>query len=328
LNVTEIGAYVRAYFVENAGTFGLRPETLEARYVLNRGGFVNHSYTITDGACAYHLKLAEDEWCQSALRRWHALRDILESRYRAPKIVGWVDLPETDCCGALFEQIDGRVPDLAADRSLLQQVLSLVRTLHADSELAERVRGFEEAWPRTFFAHYRETYIERFEEDLEIISGEIPPFVSDKTLAWMYAETRQVEAMARQSPAFDRETRSIAHSDLWANNILQTPAGDWYLLDWDDMCPGDPAMDYSLLLWSLARDHPLDSVMLAGLPEEDPLRERMGLYFRTMLLDEVIDVLADYVEVEKAPEHREAVRAEKRRIHEESLALYLQRYGA
>jgi hypothetical protein len=53
----------------------------------------------------------------------------------------------------------------------------------------------------------------------------------------------------------------------------------------------------------------------------------MDLYLRARLLDWVIDVLADYIEAEVAPEQRDRVQTEKKRQHLQALALYQSRYG-
>ncbi|WP_341277986.1 hypothetical protein [Paenibacillus sp. FSL H8-0537] len=53
----------------------------------------------------------------------------------------------------------------------------------------------------------------------------------------------------------------------------------------------------------------------------------MELYFRAKLLDDVIDVLADYVEAEKVPEHREEAQRTTRAMHLHSYPQYLAKYG-
>jgi len=87
-------------------------------------------------------------------------------------------------------------------------------------------------------------------------------------------------------------------------------------------------MDYSVLLWPLTNDPswPIwrDKVLaVAGAA----VVERLELYFRAKLLDDVIDVLADYVEAEQVPEHREETQSKARAIHLKSYPEYLAKYG-
>ena len=119
---------------------------------------------------------------------------------------------------------------------------------------------------------------------------------------------------------------STIHGDLQANNLLLTNQGEWFLLDWDDLTLGDPALDFALLLapplsaWQddLWRDY------LPG--REAGFVERMALYGRARLLDWVIDVLADYVEAEGTPEQQALARSVKQQQHLQALALYQARY--
>ena len=110
----------------------------------------------------------------------------------------------------------------------------------------------------------------------------------------MVEETDRLAALASTSTAFAQPGGAPIHGDLQANNLLLTNQGEWFLLDWDDLTLGDPALDFALLLapplsaWQddLWRDY------LPG--REAGFVERMALYGRARLLDWVIDVLAEY----------------------------------
>lgn len=84
MRVPEIAGLVERFFRERAAVYHLDPANIRACYVLNWGGFVNASFTVKDGRQAFHLKLARYPECITALRRWHALRNVLEGSYRAP----------------------------------------------------------------------------------------------------------------------------------------------------------------------------------------------------------------------------------------------------
>ena len=322
---------VRDTFRAGAGRYGLDPRAVEARYILNWGGFVNASFVIEDGRQSYHLKLADDEWSQDNLRRWQALGERLTRLYRAPRILDWVEIPRTPFAGLLFEFIPGRPVDWDARPDLRPELLALLAGLHADQELAAAIADLDEqpVGSDTCGDYFISVYIDRFDEDLQAAAGDLPPFVSLDLLDWMMGETRELEGLARDLPAFQQPAVSPVHGDLWASNVLVTDSGAWYVIDWDDLALGDPALDYSIVLGPLWRAGRLTSEQAAALlPPGDPaLRERFAVCQRALLLDGVIDSLADWVEVQFAPQHLEAVRAEKERVHRESLERYRALYA-
>lgn len=326
MNPSALEARVADHFRAHAAKYGLRA-SVRARYVLNWGGFVNASFTVTDGATSFHLKLTGDEARVTGLNRWRALREPLEARYRAPAMVDWVTLPGTPFQGPLFRHIAGHAPDLVRAADVRLGVLHLAAGLHRDQELGAALRRYEVAGSLAdaFCGHY----ISRFDEDLAIVARELPAFVSPDLLAWMGRETRRLEALAHASAAFAAPTASPVHGDLHAQNVLVAETGEWYLLDWDDLALGDPAADYSVLLWPLVRERPPGAWKLYPVPgAADPaFAERMELYLRARLLDEVVDVLADWIDAATVSERREDIRAQKRREHEQALVDYGARYG-
>jgi hypothetical protein len=62
------------------------------------------------------------------------------------------------------------------------------------------------------------------------------------------------------------------------------------------------------------------------LPGGLAFRERFNLCLRALVLDEIIDTLADWVESGFAPDHQAVVRPAKERTHREALELYKQLY--
>ncbi|MFB6366060.1 hypothetical protein ACFCP7_18665 [Paenibacillus elgii] len=53
----------------------------------------------------------------------------------------------------------------------------------------------------------------------------------------------------------------------------------------------------------------------------------MEVYFRAKLLDDVIDVLADYIEAENVPEVKQRTQQQAKEIHLRAYPEYLKRYG-
>ena len=317
---------IQDYFEEQADRFGLRSSAVQTQYILNWGGFVSHSFQVSDGHKHYHLKLVDDPEQLIDLRQWQALHEILEVRYRAPQMLDWVALPDTNFEGPLFAWIAGHPPQLSKSAGLIVEVIMMMAQLHTDRELATKLAPNQDNIKcRDTFVF---TYIERFDEDLAVIASERPPFVSDKVMAWMMTETRRLEELAQMSPAFAVVTQSPIHGDLQVNNLLATKAGTWFLIDWDDLTIGDPALDYSTLLSPSLSHWKRDFWRTYPLPqlEDATFDGRMDLYTQARLLDWVIDVLADYVEADVAPEHRDSVRSEKKRQHLQALQLYRAHY--
>ncbi|HKG91542.1 MAG TPA: phosphotransferase [Gemmatimonadaceae bacterium] len=312
---------------QRGADLGLDPALVSVEYVLNWGGFVNHSFRASDGLIVRHLKLAAEPEARQALWRWRAVHDLLEHRYHAPRMVGWVTLPETEVAGPVFQWIDGSTPD-PIPRELLARILPMVRRLHHDGELRERVGAPDDGATGTASCAdvYRRTFGLRLAEDLRTVAEQQPPFVTAERLAWMRDESEQLSRAVAGAAAFQEPADSPTHGDLWSNNLLLTPAGEWFVLDWDDLALGDPALDLAMLLGPSPRRVRQADARDAG-DLAPPLRERLELYARATLLDWAVDSLADYIDADASPEHRDRVRAEKERVHREAVRAYEERYG-
>ena len=326
-------AIVAEHFRRRAPDLGLDPVTLRVDSVLNPGGFTNPSFHIDDGHHTYHLKLTQAPHRVNRLRRWHALGETLHARYRAPRILEWVDIPGAGCYGLLFAHLPGRTPRLSRSPTLLAHVFALITRLHRDDALARELRpllaAHGEPVPATYRESFVDTYIDRFREELRSFEAGLPPFVSAETLAWMRDETEALAAAATAAP-FAAPTAAPIHGDLNEHNVLVSTPRRWHVLDWDDLTLGDPALDYAMLLWPVLCDRPLApaTAWRAALPESiapprDPdLDERLALYLRAQALDGVIDSLANYLEAPALPEHLDRTRTAARRLHLASLRRY------
>lgn len=301
-----------------AGEFGLDAGAVEMHRVFNWGGFVAESFRVTDGARSVHLKLAVD---QADMRRWLAVHDHLERHHRAPRVLGWVDVPGTPLGGLAFDHIPGATWDPAAQPALLGDLGDLLGRLHADRALAGRLGG----GARTFRACWERRYRAQFEEDLATIRPDRPAAVTDDRLARMAAEAGRVLALTEGDPAFDGATASPCHWDLWQGNVMVEPEGRWWVLDWDDLAIGDPAEDYATLAWPVLAKTGGDWRGLFPAPADGPLAARVDLHLRAITLDYAIDVLADWAEC--GPEYRDEVRPIKEAQHERFWDLYRARYG-
>jgi thiamine kinase-like enzyme len=313
------GQHIVRYFGSRADEFGLNRPTLKAERVLNWGGFGTHSYRVSDGKKSVHVKLAAD---QVDMRRWLTVHDLLEDKYRAPRVLAWADLPGTSFGGIVFEHIEGETWNTAAHPTLFHEVRSLLDQLHGDKNVAEFIRG----GPRSYRQCWELRYREQFEEDLKTVTGCRPASVTDDRLIWMEQEAKKVLALGADCDAFKGMTRSPCHWDLWPNNVMVEEGGRWWVLDWDSLAVGDEAEDYATLVWPFVCEHGKDwREMLVG-GWDGPFAARMDLHLRSITLDYVIDVLADWAECD-VPEWREEVRRRKEAEHLKYLDWYQDRWG-
>ena len=311
---------------DQARTLGLHAERVGVEYVLNWGGFGSASYNATDGARRVHLKLTPDRDGQRALRRWQGLCTLLEERYHAPRMLGWLGVPGTAYQGPIFEFIEGEYLDGFRMPGVLEELLRVIGQLHADQELARKLAP--DTPPRTYLDCLVSRYADMLREDLEEIRAEPPPFIRASRLRWMDEQVDLLERLAQDSGAFGGTARTVVHWDLWWNNVLVGPSGRWHLLDWDDVGPGDPAMDFANALFPLTCGP--DAVRWQDFPipiGDEGFATRMTVYRRAQVLDFVIDVLADWIECRAAPAVEAEVRARKQAEHERFLRIYEADYG-
>lgn len=316
MNTAELAQWLERHLSDNPAA-DLDATAIKVTHVLNWGGFVNHSFTVADGRNRYHLKLTGDPDHLARLRQWFALAGVLTRDYHAPKTIGWMDFAEVGLSGLLFEHVDGSTANFVDDTALVSDLIALTDRLHHDEQLRRPLRTHT---TKTCFDHFSETYLDRFTADLEVIGPARLSFVTPSLLDWMWAETRRLRDKAASLPAFARPALAAVHGDLHEGNVL-VGGEQWFVVDWDDLALGDPALDFAILLWPLVYQG--RSWLEFALPEtDDAFPERMELYLQAQLLDEVIDSLADYVEAHVVPSKLEYIRRIKRQRHEEALERY------
>jgi phosphotransferase family enzyme len=295
---------------------GLMPGTTRVEYVMNWGGFVNHSFHVFDGAARFHLKLGDDA---DRFRVWRDTHRILESRYHAPAFVRWLEFPEIGYAGFLQQHVEGATASFQNDPALLTQLIQTADHLHEDAEL----RGYLAAvgMPRSRLDYFVDTYIQRFTSDLEIIGTDRPAFISDSLFRWMQDEVQELRKAAALVTGFHELALQPVHGDLHEGNVL-VAREEWFIVDWDDLSLGDPAVEFAILLWPVvfATGRSWKTFTLPSTVWD--FAERIAIAFRAQLLDAVIDSIADYVAAGIVPERQAEVQEVKRREHERALGLY------
>lgn len=289
-----------------AAQLGLKSGNLTAAYIPNIGGFTNRSFHVTDGCRRLHVKFVPADNV-GRLERWAAAGHHLTRYYTAPAVVDVIaqEMIPGFPYGLVFEYAEGQpLTEVEQPEHVMEDVMRTIARLHRDRGLAGMIG---QASNVSYADAFNEVYISRFEEDLEVI-GEgraLLDFVSNETIAWFRDETARLKADVERSAAFAGKAQDVVHNDMNGHNVLAAEGG-FTIIDWDDLtAEGDAAADYSMLLWPLRGTEAADRLralvpVLAG-PET---AERLALYDRAKLLDDVIDVLADYIDAERYPEQR------------------------
>lgn len=294
--------------------------------VLNYGGFVNRSFRVVAAGTTYHVKLTAEPHALRGLERWRALADRLAQRYRAPAMLGWIDLPASPFAGPVLEWIDGSRPE-ALRGAVRRDAVAMARRLHDDEELRGELTRLGDA-VQSCAAAYLGTYHDRFVEDMKLVRGAPPPFVGADLMDWLHAEIAALAAQVTDSAAFAAPADAPSHRDLWLDNLMVTADGTLKVLDWDEIGLGDPTMDWAMLFGpDRRRVRPVDPDEIGDLGFDAGQRERLRIYARASLLDWVIDPLADWIEAANEPRHGAAVRDNNRRVHDSALSLYRGRYA-
>jgi thiamine kinase-like enzyme len=306
---------------------GFTKDTIEVAYIWNPGGFVNQSYFLTDGEVKRHVKFAKADH-EPELKKWAKVCDYLTTSYHAPKLIREVEeevIPGY-FYGLVAEYFEGE-PLKVDQRANLTPILKKVSQLHQDEYLGSLLKGNGRA---TYADAFIDTYIARFREDLSIIDRHqhLISFVEKETYQWFHEEVDRLEKEVQTVNSFKAIATECVHNDLSGQNILVS-LEKFCIIDWDDLsCQGDAAMDYSTLLWPFAHSKRWPEWQekvreLAG----DETVERLSYYFRAKLLDDVIDVLADYVEAEEMPEVKDKAQKRAKELHLQAYQKYCLLYG-
>ncbi len=315
--------------IEHATQLNLDAGAMKLSYVLNWGGFVNASFSLTDGNHNFHIKVSQSAESDESLRRWCKVHHLLELNYHAPKILLNFQMNGTGREVLVFEHINGASPK-SMTVQLAQKVLPVLSRLHTDATIAEQLSGGTIP-ERTYADCYKATFHERFTEDLALIENNLPPFVNQKCFDWMKQTAEQLLKSVKSSTEFQRKTHRLAHGDLWLNNVLVDKSDNFWILDWDDLAISDPAMDLTMLLGPSVEDiRPFEITRRTApdYPIDNAMESRLKIYSPARLLDWVIDPLADYIEAESAPAVADEVRSKNKLFHIKAKTAFESQYAS
>jgi hypothetical protein len=171
LSIEELRARIKAFFSSASAFHGEGQSDVEVEYVINSTDLSKRPFRITRGSKRYHLKLTNDPEDMGKLLKWRSVATELTERYRAPKVVDWVEVPGTGYFGLLFEHIEGRVVNLKNELDFLAKLLELAARLHSDADLAARLKQLNGR--RTYLDTFSGTFIRRFEGDIAESKAEL-----------------------------------------------------------------------------------------------------------------------------------------------------------
>jgi len=306
-------APLSAWLREHAKSLSLDADRVELQELVNPSGWhANVACLVSDGGSRLHVKLTR---YRDGLLQTYRLRERLASRYHMPPILAWIALD--GFAGIVMPS----VPAGPGGCDVIPALVPVINQLHGDRELLDALPTPAKSMRDAF----SDLWIERFTEDLDELEAEdkMPPFVTRELAGWMRAETGQLERMTAAA-AFDLPADSPVHQDLHLGNVLVEPDGTWWLIDWDDLARGDPAADMATLLAPLLEQGARPEVLLGE--RSAAFMARFALCSRAVLLDNVIDSLADWADAGRSPGSADAIRRENRAVHEDALRTYRDRY--
>ncbi|WP_373229638.1 phosphotransferase [Cohnella sp.] len=330
MNLQLIEKLVKEWAETNSHSLGLNGSKIEAKYIWNPGGFVNQSYRLSDGATIRHIKLAQERKAPR-LKQWAMISEHLRNNYNAPRLIEEVtqEIIPGYSYGLVFDFINGKpLSSISNPKPVVEKVLKALNQLHSDKEIKTAISS--EAGSHSYSEAFNEEYITRFKEDLQVIRSEkqLLNFVTEESLDWFDSEVEILRQIVSQNPSFQKRATDVVHNDINWENVLAYENSHFWIIDWDDLSVyGDAAMDYSVLLWPLykSKDWPFWKNQVIGIAGNE-IFERIELYFRAKLLDDVIDVLADYIDAENVPHVKEMTQKRAKELHLRSYPEYLRLY--
>ena len=237
----------------------------------NHAGAGKLSFAVRVGDRRLWAKVAADDDEQTSLATWSRVHALLTERHGAPPVLDVLDVGGRTAL--VFAFIDAPVASRTGLHRRYDEARALLEGLHEDAELAQLLGG-----PTTAGAAHRATWLSRFEADLDLIEG----YVAKDLHAYLCDE---VDALGALVDALDDPVHAAVHGDPWHENVLLAPHRLW-LLDWEDLAVGDPVVDDAILRYDALGSDPHHW--------PDTLRDLAAR--RALMLDQVIDIAADWVE--------------------------------
>lgn len=206
-------------------SYNINFTTLE---LLRRGGCV--SYCVWSENEKYFMKIIPTAFMDTAKQSLNILMYLEEKGFPSPRVIPAknrlpyieVEEPEGKTFWVLFDFIDGGEPEEGED---VETIGALVGQLH--SIMGEYKGSIPERG--------KEFFIDRYINILKKKNYDV-----NKTEMFReYGDTlwERVEKLPR----------SFSHGDLYRGNLLKTPTGKYYLLDFDTSCKAFPIYDVMIL---------------------------------------------------------------------------------
>ncbi len=135
----------------------------------------------------------------------------------------------------LYEHIPGEHPrPCAAFYQRFGELLARLHSLQVSSETPRSAYRPEESLPIVREALLR----------ADSFTGEVDLLSPDARRAILPELLEKIDCF----PSFDRLPQAIIHTDPWLENLIETPTGDLYLIDWEDAGVSYPLLDVGYVL--------------------------------------------------------------------------------
>ena len=256
--------------VRDALVAALGPDT-HVEHRANHTGVGKLSFAVTVGGRRLWAKVAADEDADWPLTTWSRVADVLAERHAAPPVL---DVLAIDGRTALlFPFIDAAVATRAT-------APGAVRRGAVGPDRAARGRG--PGRPPRAADHHRRLLAQGLARAVRRRSRHHRG-LRRQGPARLPAD--EVEALGALIEELDGAVDAPVHGDPWHENFLVAPERLW-LLDWEDLAVGDPAVDDAIL----RRD------ALGTDPRHWPGDPVSQVARRALMLDSVVDIAADWVE--------------------------------
>jgi hypothetical protein len=237
----------------------------------NHTGAGKLSFAVRRGAERLWARVAADDDEEWALTTWSRVAAVLAERHAGPPVLDVLEVLGRTTL--VLPHLDAPVATRSVLHARRAEARAVLDGLHADAALADLLGPTS-----SVAASFHRVWVARFTEDLRVVDG----YLEGAAHAYLAAE---VDVLSDLVAGLDGWCRSAVHGDPWHENWLAGPDRLW-LLDWEDLSVGCPAVDHAVLL--------ADAVGLA--PSDWPDDPAYVVARRALLLDRALDVAADWVE--------------------------------
>jgi Ser/Thr protein kinase RdoA (MazF antagonist) len=226
-------------------------EALADRYALGRDAVLSGPVARGEQGRVWRLETSEGTWAAKELfvsqTETNARADadfqdaVRAAGVQMPRVLRSVDGDVlADLAAAQFrvyEWVDLCAPDPRLEPASVGRVVAAIHRVRFASD------GPVDPW------HREPVGSERWDELVHALDARDAPFAAD------VARARDELVAVEQLIEAPRDLQ-VCHCDLWADNVVGTPAGGVCVIDWENCGPADPSQELGMVLFEFASDDP------------------------------------------------------------------------